>query len=186
MKEKAHKSPKSTVLAFTVKIWTVHIISLICYIFLLAAIVPIFGDSAGIAVASVISPIIYFSLTYIEAWRTGSRDRNLVKYGRINHDRLKAVKAAALSQLPPAGLSIAVVIMGEASSSIESLIRFFYMPFAYELDILAAISRLFYFLPAILPFISVIPGYFLGLKERRIIDKVVFTRPGKGSDDLRR
>lgn len=179
------KKNKSTVFELTVKVWTTHIIALVCYLFVLAVVVPIFGDDAGIIVASSLTSIIYITLVYLEAWRTGYRDRNLIKYGRISADRSKGIKAALISQIP-ALIATLAALLGNVASFADTFIRYFYMPFAYVLENISSISKAFYILPGIMPLAAVPLGFRLGLGEYRISDKFFFARQGKGNDDLRK
>jgi hypothetical protein len=44
--------------------------------------------------------ILYVILVYIESWRTGQRDLNLVMYKHTEYNKYKPLLAALVSQLP--------------------------------------------------------------------------------------
>ncbi|MGI5936238.1 MAG: hypothetical protein ACOX7I_05520 [Oscillospiraceae bacterium] len=172
---------KSPIFALVLRIWTVHVFTVVIYLFILLILVPIFGDNTALFVASVVTPIAYLLLTYLDAWRAGERDHNLVLYGHIKWDRLKPAKAVLFSQLP--GIFCSVLIISNVSHDyLNRFVRLFFMNMAYEIQLLSDSFRGIYLLPALLPFISVLPGYFLGYKGRRISDRLVYKQDKSGEN----
>jgi len=172
---------KSPVFALVLRIWTVHVFTLVIYLFILLILVPVFGDNSALLVASIVTPVAYMLLSYLDAWRAGERDHNLVLCGHIRRDPLKPAKAAFVSQLPGIICST-LIILNVSSDYLHRFIRLFYMCMAYEIQLLSEKFWGVYFLPALLPFISVLPGYFLGYKGKRISDRLVYKQDKSNRD----
>ncbi len=170
------KKAKSTLFQLIVKIWTVHVVAVVIYLFILLVFVRILGDSTSIIIASVVVPIMYLVMTYLEAWRTGFRDRNMIKAGRVSEDKFRGIKAAVLSQIPGIILGL-LSIFGIDNGIVSGGERYFFMSMAYEIQ---SFGGIWYILPAVLPVISVVPGYALGRSDKRLINRILYT--DKNSD----
>lgn len=177
------KKSKSTLISFVIRIWTLHALAFVAYIILLTALVPIIGDTAGAVITSILSTVIFVIFTYLEGWKTAFRDANLIHTGRISANKFKSVEAAFLSQLP--GIALAVMmLLPSPPVFVNNFIRYFYMFAAYAINALAQSSAFAYFIPVAVPFITVILGYELGLRDIRLVNILVYRRPGS-QDELR-
>lgn len=170
MKMKNEKA-KSTTFQLVVKIWTAHVMAIVLYLFVLLIFVRILGDETSIIIASVVVPVMYLVMTYLEAWRMGYKDRNMIKSGRVTDDSFRGVKSAVLSQIPGILLGI-LSIIGIDNGIVSGGVRFFFMSMAYEMQNLGGI---WYILPAVLPLLSVIPGYYLGRNDKRLVNRILYT-----------
>ena len=162
---------KNTTFQLIVKIWTVHVVAIVLYLFVLLIFVRILGDEPSIIIASVVVPIMYLVMTYLEAWRMGYKDRNMIKSGRVSDDKFRGVKAAVFSQMP--GILFGILsIFGIDNGIVSGGVRYFFMSMAYEIQNLGGI---WYVLPAVLPLLSVIPGYALGRNDKRLVNRILYT-----------
>lgn len=162
---------KSTTFQLIVKIWTVHVMSVVLYLFVLLVFVRIFGDAAALIIASIAVPVMYLVMTYLEAWRLGFKDRNMVKSGRVSDDRYRGFKAAALSQLPGIIFGVLCFILPD-NWIVNGAVRYFFMSMAYEIQ---NFGDIWYLLPALLPILSVPLGYMLGRADKRMVNKILYT-----------
>jgi uncharacterized membrane protein len=165
---------KSTLWQLVLRIWTVHVLSVVIYVFLLVVLVQLFGDEASLVVASIVVPIMYLVMTYLDGWRVAYRDRNMARSGRVKADKFRGVKAAAISQIPGIVLGV-LCIAGVGGDYVGTFLRYFYMSVALEIQNLGGSFPAIYILPALLPFLSVIPGYALGSRDIRLVNKIVYT-----------
>lgn len=173
MKSKDNKQ-KNSLLQLIVRIWTVHAVAIILYMFVLLVLIRLLGEHTSILTASVVIPIMYLVMTYLESWRVGFKDRSLVKAERSIPDKLRGVKAAFISQLPGIILGI-LSIVGVKSGFVTSGVRYFFMSMAYEIQNFGQHFPLWYVLPALLPVLSVIPGYALGYADKRLVNYLLYT-----------
>jgi hypothetical protein len=179
----AGKSPKSSVGMFVLKIWTVHIVSLVAYLFVLVLVAQFLEDTTSVILGTVVSTAAYVVFIYLDAWRTGQRDFNLVKYGHIKEDKLKGLKAAVISQLP--GLILAVVLaFFKAPDIAGQAYRWIYLFFCSVVNLIAEKTAAAYFIPLIFAPIIAAVGYQLGYTDKRLINKIVFTT-NKDHENLR-
>jgi AraC-like DNA-binding protein len=122
--------------------------------------------------------ILYVILVYIESWRTGQRDLNLVMYKHTEYNKYKPLLAALVSQLP--GIILAVlVLLPSAGDSVVRYIRYFYLNFNWFYLTYAVNYKAVYFIPVIFPFIIAPIAYHLGYKDYRLLDKLMFVNPDK-------
>ena len=171
----------NTVFVLAIRIWIIHVIDILMYIFSLYICVPIFGDNTALICASIFAPVCYLIFGYMDSWSFGQNDMNKVIYGRIRHDKLKAVKGCIISQIP--GIILAILHICRVDSVLaQTLLTYFYMGFSYEIKLTSDSFRAFALIPAVMPFICVLPGYYMGYHQKRISDKLVYTTKKK---DLR-
>ncbi len=163
---------KNTTFQLVVRIWTVHVMAIVLYLFVLLVFVRILGDKTALIAASVVVPVMYLVMTYLEAWRMGYRDRNMIKSGRVSDDKFRGIKAAVLSQIPGIVLGI-LSIAGVDTGIVSGGVRYFFMAMAYEMQNFGGI---WYIIPALLPILSVIPGYALGRSDKRLVNRILYTR----------
>jgi len=180
--EQSSKYSKSTLFSFIIRIWTLHAVAFVVCIIVLTAIAPLLGDTAGGVLSCIVGTVLFTVLSYLEGWRTGSREANLIKYGRIRDDRLKGVKAAVISQLP--GFALAIYLQFPAAPVwAGNFIRYFYLFAAYLIQQWTQKGPQGYFLPILLPLITVIGGYALGRRDIRLVNILVYRRGGGDDDD---
>lgn len=171
---------KNPLFQLIIKIWTAHLLSIVLYMFILLIFVTFLGDIPSIILASVVIPIMYLVMSYIDSWRVGNRDRNMVKLGRVEYDKLRSIKAVVFSQLP--GIICGILnILGLRAGIVTGFERLFFMSFAYEIQCFGDSFPPVYILPALLPILSVVPGYAMGYADKRLVNYILYTK--KDSDD---
>jgi hypothetical protein len=81
------------------------------------------SDTATSFIVTIICLVLYIMLVYIESWRTGQRDLNLVMYKHIDYKKYKPLLAALVSQLP--GIILAVLaLFPSASDNVIKYLRY--------------------------------------------------------------
>lgn len=199
-KRKVEDSGKNTMFQFAFKIFFIHIVNIIVML-VIGMLLQSLGDlgievssSATSAIITVICMALYLIMTYLEGWRRGERDHNLVLFKHMEHNRFRGLIAGALSQIP--GLLCAIIIIFPAADfSIERLGRYFYMNFNYmfvALDGAAAagtvsafVYHLCYFIPALIAPLMVGVSYHLGYNQIRVLDRLVWKKPNGKRENLR-
>lgn len=191
-KRKAEDSGKSTVTSFAFKIFFLHILNVPIMLVLLALMsnlnslgLNISGNFINIIVTAICF-LFYIICLYIEAWRTGERDYNLVLYDRIEYNKLKPLLAALISQIP--GFILALLMQFPVAGA-QKFARYFYLNFIYPIIVLDAepyyLSAI-YFLPILFAIVPAILGYFLGYRGIRLLDMLIFVKDrDKKRRDLR-
>ena len=192
-KRRVEDSGKNTMFQFAFKIFFIHIVNII--VMVIAAVILNSIANLGLEISAaatsgivtVICMALYVSMAYVEGWRRGERDRNLVLYKHMEYNRFRGLIAGALSQIP--GLVCAVVaFFPEKGASAERLARYFYMNFNYMFTSLDAagsavsgfVYHICYFIPAILAPIIVGISYHLGYKQIRVLDRLMWRTPKDG------
>lgn len=176
------KRMKSTLFQFIFKIIIIHIAAIAAYLFLMIIFTPIMGETTLMYVlTTTISTLLYTWLCYLESWRTGERDHNLVKYGHIPENKRKGLIAGLICTVP--GFILAVLIQTPIDADIlKTVYKWIYIHLCYVVNILEDKSRLIYFLPIVISPVTAALGYLLGYKGIRVWDKIVYSGSGK---DLR-
>jgi hypothetical protein len=140
-------------------------------------------------IITVLCLLLYVINVYLDSWRTGERDLNLVTYKRIRYKSLKPLYAALISQIP-GFITAALILTGFADTTIVilRLITFFYVDFLYPISLanIGEASKIMYFIPILFAPIIAIPAYHLGFREVRLLDKLMFSGSKKqGSEKTR-
>lgn len=182
-KRRVEDSGKSTVGGFAFKIFFVHILNV--PIMLVLALLIVNLKSIGIVIPEntvqfiifIFCFVFYVLFVYIESWRTGERDHNLVLFDRIKYNKFKALYASAVSQIPGVVLSVLLLITG--SFNMQKFARYFYLNFIYPITVLDTEPynmKTVYFIPVLLAVIPAVLGYFLGYRGIRILDRLMFKK----------
>ncbi len=199
-KRRAEDSGKNNLFQFAFKIFFVHIINIIVFLIVGMLLVNgksigiVVGDEATVLIITLICLAIYLVLSYLEGWRRGERDHNLVLYGHMKEQKNRGFLAGLVSQIP--GLICAVILLfPSASFNVARLARYFYIhcnAFLVSVDdMLAAGSipdilwSLCYFLPAVIPVVVVGIAYRLGYRSFRILDKLMWKKPDGKRENIR-
>jgi len=199
-KRKVEDSGKNSMFQFAFKIFFVHIVNIIVMLvvgMLLQSIVGLgleIGSTATSAIITTICMILYLTMTYLEGWRRGERDHNLVLFKHMEYNKFRGLIAGALSQIPGVICAVAIIIPS-VGFSVERLGRYFYMNFNYmfiTLDgavtagtVSAFVYHLCYFIPAIIAPLIVGISYNLGYKQFRVLDRLVWRKPDGKRENLR-
>ena len=137
------------------------------------------------AIITAVCMILYLIMTYLEGWRRGERDHNLVLFKHMEYNKFRGLIAGALSQIPGIVCAIAIIIPS-VDFSVERLGRYFYLNFNYMFTVLDNMSaagtiscflyHLCYFSPALVAPIVVGRAYQLGYKQIRVLDRLVWRK----------
>ncbi len=194
-KRRVEDSGKNTMFQFAFKIFFVHIVNII--VMVIAAVILNGIANLGLelsaettsGIVTIVCMVLYIAMTYVEGWRRGERDHNLVLYNHMDYNRFRGLIAGAISQIPGFVCAIATIFPG-VDFSVERLGRYFYINFNYmftSLDRAIAAGtvsgfayHICYFIPAILAPVIVGVSYHLGYKQVRILDRLVWSNPKNG------
>lgn len=200
-KRKTNDSGRNSMFQFAFRIFFVHIINIIVFLILGMLIVNLdnigveLSDISTSAIITAVCMVLYIVMVYLECWRRGERDYNLVLYKHMEYNKLRGLYAGLISQIP-ALVGAILIIIPSTSYTIVRLVRYFYMNFnvlfvyADELLESGELSRVVYhilhFVPAILAPVIGLLAYNLGYKRFRIIDHLVWKKSdGKKRENLR-
>ena len=143
------------------------------------------GSAATSAIITVICMGLYLVMTYLEGWRRGERDHNLVLFKHMEYNKFRGLIAGALSQIPGLICAIAIIIPS-VDFTVERLGRYFYMNFNYMFVALDSASvsgfvyHLCYFIPALIAPVVVGVSYTLGYNQIRVLDRLIWRKPKDG------
>ena len=131
------------------------------------------SDSVFPIVVTVACFFFYIIYVYVQTWRVGQRDMNLILYNHETKQPLKALYAALLSQLP--GFILAVVIQFPwAGFAYMRYARYFSLHFNWFLLNYGDAYPGLYFVPLVFAPIVATFAYALGSKGIFLADKVVY------------
>jgi hypothetical protein len=180
---KAGNNVKTTVAQFGFRIFFIHVINVI--VMIVAGMLVENLKYIGIPVSNAATPItvtivcftLYMLLVYLEGWRTGQRDGNLVAYKHIAYNNYKPLLAALASQLPGLALALLAVLPGTHDETVRYL-RYYYLNFNYFLLSFGESFKILYFIPAAFPLIAAPLAYHLGFRGIRLLDRLMFSKTG--------
>lgn len=153
----------------------------------------VMSEGAAMAIGYIAGAFAFVAVLYIEGWRAGEQDMNMMNYGHIKKDKLRGLKAACIAESVGALLAVLMiahgfVVLGQRaagvapalqtgiSSIIPVLYHAFYMPFMYVLQKLEDISPLFCLLPIVIAPAIYHVAYTLGMKGFSIGAKLVYKK----------
>ncbi len=191
-----HYTRRRTIWPQVVAIWIAHFV----FAFATGFILNFFGMFLSEVLAEVVTYIVciplFAAMVYVDAWRNGQQDYNLIKFGHIPDDKLRGLKAGLVAE--SVGLLLAILAMihlfliaGEAKAGIPEELRtglhwgflsayhLFYFPFVGIVWPLEEISPFFCLVPIVIPVVVYHIGYTLGYKRISIRDKLVYVDPEK-------
>ena len=182
------ESGKSTIARLAFKVFYVHIMTIILFVVItlfLIALENILKTELTskpwvLGLINILCLAFYLLYAYVESWRTGARDLNLVNYKHIKYNPAKPVVAGFISQILGA---IAAVLALFDSLSVSELARrfmtFFYLNFLYPISMAnkGEASKIFYFIPILIGPVVCTIAYHLGYREIRLLDKIMYKKP---------
>ncbi len=136
------------------------------------------SDTATPTLVTLICFVVYVVLVYIESWRTGQRDYNLVMHKRAEYSRYKPTLAALVSQLPGIILAALAFFPSSGVNAVKYL-RYFYLNFNYFLLAYGEKTKAVYLVPVIFPLIIAPTAYKFGYRDFRILNRLMFVNPDK-------
>ena len=187
------ESGKSTVFRLAFKVFYVHIMTVIIWVvisFILIGLENLLKTQLTskpwvIGLINIICLAFYLLDVYVESWRTGARDLNLVNFQHIDYNPAKPVIAGFASQI--LGLIAAVIALFDSLSLsflAKRFLTFFYLNFLYPISLVnkGEASKILYFAPILIGPIVCTIAYHLGYKEIRVLDKLMYKKPEKKND----
>ena len=193
-KRKVEDSGKNTMFQFAFKIFFIHIVNVM--VMLIVAVILNSVANLGIelsaaatsGIITLVCLVLYVAMAYVEGWRRGERDRNLVLFKHMDYNRFRGLIAGAISQIPGVVCAIFALFPGDNAAAAERLGRYFYLNCNYMFTSLDAagssvsgfVYHICYFIPALLAPIIVGIAYHLGYKQLRVLDKLMWRTPKNG------
>ena len=148
-----------------------------------------FGDLGTAALISAVGMPVLFILTYCTFWGTAERDRNLVLFGHMKEDKLRALRAACYTMIPLAILTLLAVINAYAGGFMPDWFTLVYrviaMPFMLfvrlALDSPGPFSWLLILICGWTP-LAAWYGYRNGYTLVRLLDRLVYRQKPRDRD----
>lgn len=154
----------------------------------------VMSEGVAMAIGYIAGVFAFVAVLYVEGWRAGEQDVNMMNYGHIKRDKLRGLKAACLGESVGVLLALLMVAHGFVvlsqrangvpqalqtgiSGMIPVLYHGFYLPFMYVLQKLEDISPLFCILPVIIAPLVYHIAYTLGMKGFSISAKLIYKKP---------
>ncbi len=141
------------------------------------------SDGVTPAVVTIVCFLFYVVYVYIQSWRVGQRDQNLILYKHETKQPMKALYAALLSQLPGIVLAIALQFPSAGFSYVRYA-RYFNLHFNWFLLNYGEAYTWLYFVPLVFAPLVASFAYWLGNSGRYLADKLVYRaaeeQPKKG------
>ena len=181
-KRRVEDSGKTPVWRFAFRLFYAHIANVLIMI-VAAMLVENLGllniqvsDGVTPVVVTVVCFLFYVIYVYVQSWRVGQRDLNLILYKHETKQPLKALYAALLSQLP--GFILAIVIQFPSSGfTYVRYARYFSLHFNWFLLNYGDAYPGIYFVPLIFAPTVASFAYALGSKGTFLADKLVYRAP---------
>ena len=184
------ESGKSTIFRLAFKVFYVHIMAII--IFIVISLIFVALDNLlktditarpwYMMMVNIICLAFYILDVYVESWRTGARDLNLVTYQHIKYNPAKPIIAGFASQILGLIGAVFALIKSLAFSTLaRRFLTFFYLNLVYPISLAnkGEASKIFYFLPILIGPIVCTVAYHLGYREIRLLDKIMYKKsPG--------
>ena len=178
-KRRVEDSGKCPIWRFAFRIFYAHIANVL--IMLVAAMLVENLSLVNVHVSDGVTPVVVtivcflFSViyVYVQSWRVGQRDQNLILYKHETKQPLKALYAALLSQLPGIILAIALQFPSAGFSYVRYA-RYFNLHFNWFLLNYGEIHTWLYFAPLIIAPIVASFAYWLGSRGTFLADKLVY------------
>jgi len=173
---------KRTMFPAIFNIWAVQMISVILTFIIMTVFVLVLDAGTAQLIGGIVSIILFAAMLYLDAWKRGRSDNNLMNYGHLKTDRLRGLKIAALSQIPGLIFAILSAIFGYTETWTNSLTVIFKAIYSPFVDIIWLLEQPTYWLRLIVPAIPAaiyFTGYFFGYKELMISDKLYYKNTGK-------
>ena len=181
-KRRVEDSGKTTLFRFACRIFYAHVMSILIMlvIYFLVDNLKLIGlpqpDGLYNTAVTIACLLFYLVYNYIQCWRIGQRDYNLVLYKHITYNKWKPLAAAVISQIPGIILGIMTLIppVAEIGRSFAGIFYFFFTWFIARLkDSFPAV----YFIPPLVPVILAPLAYHMGYRGIYLANKVVDNMP---------
>ena len=187
-KRRVEDSGKTTLFRFACRIFYAHVMSILIMlvVYFLVDNLKLIGlqqpDSLYNIAVTVACLIFYLVYVYIQSWRIGQRDYNLVLYKHIIYNKWKPLLAAAISQIPGFILAVLSLIPGTRELA-RSIFSVFYFYAAWLLSRFKDSVPFIYFIPLLLPLILASGAYHMGYRGIYLANKVVYKMPKEQKKD---
>ncbi|MGI6335549.1 MAG: hypothetical protein ACOXZM_00530 [Eubacteriales bacterium] len=126
-----------------------------------------------------------FMLTYSAFWGTAERDRNLVLFGHIKEDKLRALRAALYASIPLAVLTLLYIVnvyVPFLPNWFTVAYKIFALPFlGFVMNARPPYAFLLIFICALSPLAAFL-GYRNGYNLVRIMDRILYKQKPRDKD----
>ena len=186
-KRRVEDSGKTTLFRFACRIFYAHVMSILIMlvIYFLVDNLKLIGlqqpDGLYNIAVTIACLVFYLVYNYIQCWRIGQRDYNLVLYKHIDYNKFKPLLAAVFSQIP--GFIMAVLTLIPSTRELgRSVFSVFYFYAAWLLAKCKDSVPFIYFVPLLLPLILAPAAYHMGYRGIYLANKVVYKMPKEKKD----
>ena len=186
-KRRVEDSGKTTLFRFACRIFYAHVMSILIMlvIYFLVDNLKLIGlqqpDGLYNVAVTIACLVFYLVYNYIQCWRIGQRDYNLVLYKHIDYNKFKPLLAAVFSQIP--GFIMAVLTLIPSTRELgRSVFSVFYFYAAWLLAKCKDSVPFIYFVPLLLPLILAPAAYHMGYRGIYLANKVVYKMPKEKKD----
>ena len=186
-KRRVEDSGKTTLFRFACRIFYAHVMSILIMlvIYFLVDNLKLIGlqqpDGLYNIAVTIACLLLYLVYNYIQCWRIGQRDYNLVLYKHIDYNKFKPLLAAVFSQIP--GFIMAVLTLIPSTRELgRSVFSVFYFYAAWLLAKCKDSVPFIYFVPLLLPLILAPAAYHMGYRGIYLANKVVYKMPKEKKD----
>lgn len=186
-KRRVEDSGKTTLFRFACRIFYAHVMSILIMlvIYFLVDNLKLIGlqqpDGLYNIAVTIACLLFYLVYNYIQCWRIGQRDYNLVLYKHIDYNKFKPLLAAVFSQIP--GFIMAVLTLIPSTRELgRSVFSVFYFYAAWLLAKCKDSVPFIYFVPLLLPLILAPAAYHMGYRGIYLANKVVYKMPKEKKD----
>lgn len=187
-KRRVEDSGKTTLFRFACRIFYAHVMSILIMlvIYFLVDNLKLIGlpqpDGLYNTAVTIACLLFYLVYNYIQCWRIGQRDYNLVLYKHITYSKWKPLLAAAFSQIP--GFILAVLTLIPSTRDLgRSIFSVFYFYAAWLLSHFKDRVSFIYFVPLLLPLLLAPAAYHMGYRGIYLANKVVYKMPKEQKKD---
>jgi len=183
-KRKVENSGKTTIFSFGCRLFYTHIANVLIML-VVAMLVDNLSllkieapDSLTSIAVTVVCFLFYVIYVYVQSWRTGQRDYNLVLYNHITYSKWKPLWAALVSQA--VGIVLVILVQfPDLGFSWVRYARYYYLNFNWLLINVGESFRPIYFLPVLLPLILAPAAYHMGYRGVFLANKLLYKMPDK-------
>jgi hypothetical protein len=144
--------------------WYVSIKTFVVYLILYFCTASLGLDWTTTA-CSVITFLVWVYFDYTDIYLKAMRDVNVVKYGYIQYDKLRGLKAGLLAQIPGLFLTIMLLVLSEANEYYSLFSAFYLVLYSPLMQLIGALKDSFvliWVLPLLVVPITSQLGYFCG------------------------
>lgn len=143
-----------------------------------------YSSAVGRILLTIVTVFFSLSFAYNACWNQAFKDRNYVKFGRMQEDRMRGLKAGLLASIPHLIIVIGYYIFrycigGDAFDLVNVIARVWFLPYLELIDAAAVAFPLIWILLLIPMPLACLLGYQLGYRDYSLTERLIFVNAGK-------